>query len=152
MHEHERELLSWEAMLRMDADALRQFAAEHFPQITGDWWSLELVEESGVTLRQHVNERSLRPGGTVSGPTLMALADLAMYFLVLSRIGPVPLAVTTNLNINFLRRPALADVRARAEMLKLGRRLAVGQITMCSIGDAAPIAHATSTYSIPPLP
>ena len=92
----------------------------------------------------------LRPGGTVSGPTLMALADFAMYVVLLSRIGPVGLAVTVNLNINFLRKGHPGqDVLAAARLLKLGKRLAVGEVTMLSGTSPDPIAHVTSTYSIP---
>jgi len=92
----------------------------------------------------------LRPGGTISGPTLMALADFAMYIVLLSAIGPVGLAVTTSLNINFLRRGAPGhDVLAAARILKLGKRLAVGEIKLFSDGETEPCAHATSTYSIP---
>ena len=80
----------------------------------------------------------------------MTLADMAMYSLLLAMIGPVALAVTTNLNINFLRKPAPADIIAKAEMLKLGQRLAIGAVTMFSEGDKDPVAHATVTYSIPP--
>jgi len=81
---------------------------------------------------------------------LMTIADTAMYYLVLGMIGPVALALTTNLNINFLRAPRLADIIAEAEMLKLGKRLAVGQVTIYSDGNDDPVAHVTVTYSIPP--
>ncbi len=92
----------------------------------------------------------LRPGGTVSGPTLMALADYAMYAVLLSAIGPVGLAVTTNLNINFLRKGAPGqDLFAAAKILKLGRRLAVGEVSLTSGTLPDPIAHVTATYSIP---
>jgi uncharacterized protein (TIGR00369 family) len=92
----------------------------------------------------------LRPGGTVSGPTLMALADCAMYVVLLSAIGPVGLAVTTNLNINFLRKGAPGhDILAAARILKLGKRLAVGEVNLLSGISSDPIAHVTSTYSIP---
>ena len=92
----------------------------------------------------------LRPGGTVSGPTLMALADCAMYVVLLSAIGPVGLAVTTNLNINFLRKgQPRQDVLAAAKLLKLGKRLAVGEVNLLSGTSADPIAHVTATYSIP---
>jgi uncharacterized protein (TIGR00369 family) len=92
----------------------------------------------------------LRPGGTVSGPTLMALADFAMYVVLLSAIGPVGLAVTTNLNINFLRKGQPGrDVLAAARLLKLGKRLAVGEVNLLSGGSPDPIAHVTATYSIP---
>ena len=93
----------------------------------------------------------LRPGGTVSGPTLMALADCAMYVVLLSAIGPVGLAVTTNLGINFLSKaPAGHDVIAEARLMKLGKRLAVGEVTLFSAAGADPVAHVTATYSIPP--
>ena len=92
----------------------------------------------------------LRPGGTISGPMLMGLADLAMYAVVLSAVGRVELAVTTNLNINFLRKPAAVDVIAEARMLKLGKRLAVGEVELFSEGDPDMVAHVTATYSIPP--
>jgi len=113
-------------------------------------FKIEEVAEGSVRIRLLYHELYLRPGGTISGPALMALADSAMYSLLLAMIGPVPLAVTTNLNINFLRKPAPLDVIAKAEMLKLGRRLAVGSVTMYSDGDDEPVAHATVTYSIPP--
>jgi acyl-coenzyme A thioesterase PaaI-like protein len=92
----------------------------------------------------------LRPGGTISGPTMMALTDFTMYVALLSAIGWVPLAVTTQLNINFLRRPEPVDLIAEGRLLKLGKRLAVGEVVMRSNGQPEPIAQATSTYSIPP--
>ena len=95
-------------------------------------------------------EKSTRPGGTIAGPTLMMLADVAMYIAVLASIGWVPLAVTTNLNINFLKKPAPGALLAECEILKLGKRLAVGSVTIYAEGDDEPVAHATSTYSIPP--
>jgi uncharacterized protein (TIGR00369 family) len=101
-------------------------------------------------MRVGVTDRHLRPGGTVSGPALMTIADTAMYYLVLGMIGPVALALTTNLNMNFLRAPKLGDIIAETEMLKLGKRLAVGQVTIYSDGSDEPVAHATVTYSIPP--
>jgi len=119
---------------------------------------LESIAASGVVMRAAYNEEYLRPGGTVSGPVMMALADAAMYALVLSRIGPVELAVTTNLSINFLSRPLPGDIIAQARLLKLGKRLAVGEVSLYSdsvLGSSerlndAPVAHVTSTYSIPP--
>ena len=91
----------------------------------------------------------MRPGGTVSGPTMMELADFAMYVAVFSAIGPQPLAVTTNLNINFLRKPTRADLIADARLMKVGKRLAVGEVTIYSEGTDEPVAHVTATYSIP---
>ncbi|MEE3086898.1 MAG: PaaI family thioesterase [Pseudomonadota bacterium] len=98
-----------------------------------------------------VREQDLRPGGTVSGPTMMALADTALYVALLREIGLVSLAVTTSLNFNFLRKPvADRDLLAECKLLKQGKSLAVGEVTICSEGDEAPVAHATGTYSIPP--
>lgn len=104
-----------------------------------------------VRLRAEYSERFLRPGGTIAGPVMMGLADAALYALVLSRIGPVELAVTTQLSINFLRKPAPGDVIADAKMLKLGKRLAVGEVSLFSASEPSgePVAHATGTYSIP---
>jgi uncharacterized protein (TIGR00369 family) len=92
----------------------------------------------------------LRPGGTVAGPALMALADFTLYAVVLSVIGPVEGAVTTSLTMNFLRRPTPGDVIADGRMIKCGKRLAYGEVTLYSKGDADPVAHATATYAIPP--
>jgi uncharacterized protein (TIGR00369 family) len=92
----------------------------------------------------------LRPGGTIAGPVLMALADYAMYAVTLSMIGQVALAVTTNLSINFLRKPGPRDVLAEARMLKLGKRLAVSEVALRSDGEVDLVAHVTGTYSIPP--
>lgn len=98
----------------------------------------------------HCDERTVRPGGTVAGPALMALADVCMYAVVLGLIGRVELAVTTNLNINFLRKPPIAPVIAEGRILKLGKRLAVGEVLLRSEGGADLVAHVTGTYSIPP--
>src|SRR6201993_3159797 len=113
-------------------------------------FAIEAVWERGCRVRQAFRQRSVRPGGTISGPTMMALADFAIYVAVLAAIGPVPLAVTINLNINFLRKAARRDLIAEARLLKLGKRLATGEVTICSHGETEPVAHATSTYSIPP--
>lgn len=137
-------------MLAMTAEDLDRFLKTEFPEINHFDLRIEEVREDGVRLRLPYHARHLRPGGTVSGPTLMALADSGLYLAILSRIGPVALAVTTNLNINFLRRPGQADVIAEARLLKLGRRLAVGEVTLTSDGQDEPVAHATITYSIPP--
>jgi uncharacterized protein (TIGR00369 family) len=95
------------------------------------------------------HEQTLRPGGTISGPAMFALADIAMYAALLARIGPRPLAVTTSLNINFLRKPKPGDMIADATILKLGKRLAMGEIGLHSDGEDDLAAHATATYSIP---
>jgi uncharacterized protein (TIGR00369 family) len=111
--------------------------------------SIEEIWHGGARIRQAYREDFIRPGGTISGPTMMALADFAMYLAVLAAIGPVPLAVTTNLSINFLRRPGAADLLAEAKLMKLGKRLAVGDVAIRSVGGVELVAHATSTYSIP---
>ncbi len=116
----------------------------------GSCLSGERVEAESVTGRHRYNDQMIRPVGTISGPTMMALADFAMYVAVLAAIGPVPLAVTINLNINFLRKPAQTDLLAEARLMKLGKRLAVGEVALYSQGEADMVAHATGTYSLPP--
>jgi len=108
------------------------------------------IGEGTAVLRMPTSARQLRPGGTVSGPAMMALADAAMYAALLGRIGPVKLAVTTSFNANFLHRPEPADLIAEASVLKLGKRLAVIEVTVRSEGFDAAVAHMTGTYSIPP--
>jgi uncharacterized protein (TIGR00369 family) len=134
----------------MSVEELEQFLDSHFSDMAQRAVSVERVEEKYAQVRLRYHDRHLRPGGTIAGPSLMMLADMAMYMALLGMIGPVALAVTTNLNINFLRKPAQADVIGECKLLKLGKRLAVGEVTMYSEGDAEPVAHATVTYSIPP--
>jgi uncharacterized protein (TIGR00369 family) len=133
---------------------LENFLRTEFPQVFNDTSGLSIEDlwHGGARVRQTYREAFIRPGGTISGPTMMALADFAMYIAVLSAIGPVPLAVTTNLSINFLRRPAAADIVADAALMKLGKRLAVGEVAIRSAGEADVVAHVTSTYSIPARP
>ena len=136
----------------LSADDIAKLLHAEFPQAfyPGCGHSIERVEHGDVRVRWAFDESSLRPGGTVSGPTMMELADFAMYVAVFSAIGPQPLAVTTNLNINFLRKPGPRDLIGEARLFKLGKRLAVGEVTMVSLGDPEVVAHATGTYSIPP--
>jgi uncharacterized protein (TIGR00369 family) len=136
----------------MTVEELERFFLAEFPQVfhAESGLAIEAVWERGCRVRQAFRQRSVRPGGTISGPTMMALADFAMYVAVLAAIGPVPLAVTINLNINFLRKAAPRDLLAQARLLKLGKRLATGEVTICSQGETEPVAHVTSTYSIPP--
>ena len=137
----------------MSVEALEDFMAREFPQMRegGALTRIEAVGPGFARLRLAFAERNLRPGGTVSGPAMMALADYAMYAAVLAHIGPVALAVTTNLSINFLRKPRPAEIIGEARLLKLGRALAVGEIGMWQEGaEDDPVAHAVSTYSIPP--
>jgi uncharacterized protein (TIGR00369 family) len=130
---------------------LVRFLRNEFPQVfkAGSGLSIEEIWHGGAQVRQAYREDFIRPGGTISGPIMMALADFAMYVAVLAAIGPVPLAVTTNLSINFLRRPSAADLLAEAKLMKLGKRLAVGDVAIRSAGGMELVAHATSTYSIP---
>src|SRR6266513_2857193 len=103
---------------------------------------IEDAWHGGCRIRRKFNEKSLRPGGTISGPTMMALTDFAMYVAILASIGPVPLAVTTNLNINFLRKPAARDLIAEVKLIKLGKRLAVGEVEIFCDGEDEMVAHA----------
>jgi uncharacterized protein (TIGR00369 family) len=136
--------------LKMDRDALNAFLARDFGQVSEEL-VVERAEAGGVTLRLRVSERHLRPGGTVSGPSMFGLADVALYLAILSRLGPVALAVTTNASIDFMRKPAAGrDVLAEGRLLKLGRVLAVGDALLFSEGSAEPVARASMTYSIPP--
>ena len=136
--------------LKMDRDALTQFLQRDFGQVAADF-AVDRVDAGGVTLRLRVAERHLRPGGTVSGPSMFGLADVALYLAILSRLGPVALAVTTNASMDFMRKPVAGrDVLAEARLLKLGRVLAVGDALLFSEGEAAPVARASMTYSIPP--
>jgi len=130
---------------------LESFLRNEFPQVfkAGSGLSIEEIWHGGAQVRQAYREDFIRPGGTISGPTMMALADFAMYVAVLSSIGVVPLAVTTNLSINFLRKPSAADLLAEAKLMKLGKRLAVGEVAIRLAGGVELVAHATSTYSIP---
>jgi uncharacterized protein (TIGR00369 family) len=135
----------------MSVPELERFLAAEFPQGFNEKTGLTIEEvwHGGSRVRQAYKPRFIRPGGTISGPTMMALADCTMYVGLLASIGPVPLAVTTSLNINFLRKPAAGDLVAECRLLKLGKRLAVGEVTIHSHGVDEPVAHATSTYSIP---
>jgi uncharacterized protein (TIGR00369 family) len=136
---------------RMTVAELEAFLRAELPHaFRYESFSIEHADGRTCRIRLGVDETMLRPGGTVSGATLMALADCAMYVVLLSAIGPVGLAVTTNLNINFLRKgPAGQDVLAEARLLKLGKRLAVGEVSLLSGISPDPIAHVTATYSIP---
>lgn len=136
--------------LKMDLDALREFMTSHFPQVAEDF-VIEAVAPMEITVRMHVSDRNLRPGGTVSGPSMFSLADVSIYLAILAMIGPQALAVTTNCSIDFMRKPAAGkDLIARARLHKLGRALAVGDVLLFSEGVEAPVARAGLTYSIPP--
>jgi uncharacterized protein (TIGR00369 family) len=135
---------------KVSAAELAEMARENVPLVGALAMEVESVLPGSVTIRVPYREEFVRPGGTISGPVLMAVADFAMYGVVLSLIGRVDLAVTTNLSINFLRRPPPGDVVARARILKLGKRLAVGEVLLHAGEQEDLVAHVTSTYSIPP--
>lgn len=131
---------------------LAVFLAREFPQVKDDF-VIERLTREGIVVRLRVTDRHLRPGGTVSGPSLFALADVCVYLAILARVGPVALAVTTNGGIDFLRKPAAArDLIGEARLLKLGRVLAVGDVLIRPDGAADLVARASMTYSLPPNP
>ena len=133
----------------MTPDDLHRFLKDEFPGEPPNI-TVDSVDDTTIRVRQVTEDKHLRPGGTISGPTMMGLTDFAMYVAILASVGPVPLAVTTNLNINFLRKPAQRDLIADVKLIKLGKRLAVGDVAIYSEGDDEMVAHATATYSIPP--
>lgn len=136
--------------IEMDQAALNAFLEAEFPQVAADL-RVDQVHAEGVDLRLMVKESHLRPGGTVSGPTMFGLADVGIYLAILSRIGPVALAVTTNASIDFMRKPeAGRDMIARCRLLKLGRQLAVADALLYSEGSDDAVARCSMTYAIPP--
>lgn len=136
--------------LAMDKSALAAFLQAEFSQVADDF-TIEEVREMGILVRLNVDERHLRPGGTVSGPSMFALADVSIYLAVLAMVGPKALAVTTNISMDFMRKPAAAtDLLCDCRLLKLGRSLAVGDCLIRSEGMEAPVARASMTYAIPP--
>lgn len=139
---------------KMTAAELDAYLDEVFPQLHygGRTFFVEAVGPMSARMRCNYHEKHLRPGGTLSGPTMMALADLALYAAILAQIGPVPLAVTTSLSYNFLRKPAPVALIGECRLLKLGRRLAVGEVAIRSQGESELVCHATGTYSIPAGP
>lgn len=137
-------------MTKITPREFEELAREHVPYVGTLGPRVTRLDAGEVEVRLPFHDDFLRPGGTVSGPVLMGLADLAMYAMVLSLVGRVELAVTTNLTCNFLRRPQPAAVIAKGRILKLGKRLAVGEVALYSDGDSEMVAHVTATYSIPP--
>jgi uncharacterized protein (TIGR00369 family) len=137
---------------KLERQELTELLRAEFPEMFNaeSGYAIEKVWHGGAVVRRHFETSSLRPGGTLSGATMMALADFAMYVAVLAAIGWVPLAVTTNLTINFLKKPAPRDLLAEVRLIKLGKRLAVGDVGIRSEGDEDLVAHVTTTYSIPP--
>jgi len=136
--------------LKMSKDELQAFLTAEFPQVNGKYMIQDLAPLQ-ITVRMNITDANLRPGGTISGPSMFGLADISMYLAILAMIGPQALAVTTNCSIDFMRKPAAGvDMIGKAKVLKLGRVLAVGDVLLFSEGQAAPVARAGMTYSIPP--
>ena len=136
--------------IMMDADALAVFMKDVFKQVADDF-DIDHVGETDLTTRLLVSDRHLRPGGTVSGPSIFALADVSAYLMTLARIGPKALAVTTNCSIDFMRKPeAGVDLIAKTRLLKLGKLLSVCDVLVFSDGMEQPVARASLTYAIPP--
>ncbi|WP_071673275.1 PaaI family thioesterase [Nioella nitratireducens] len=136
--------------LAMDKTALAAFLTAEFPQVAADF-VIEDLRDMQITVRLMVDDVHLRPGGTVSGPSMFALADVSVYLAVLAMIGPKALSVTTNISMDFMRKPAAgADLICETRLLKLGRMLAVGDCLIRSEGQEAPVARASMTYAIPP--
>ncbi len=137
-------------MGKIGIDEFQQLIDQELPLVKLFGIKTTGISHGSATLRMHFNPDLIRPGGTIAGPALMALADATLYAVVLGMIGRVELAVTTSLNINFLRKPPQADVIAKGRILKLGKRLAVGEVLLYSDGMDEPVAHVSGTYSIPP--
>ncbi|KZY38582.1 thioesterase [Roseovarius sp. HI0049] len=136
--------------LKMTAGEIAAYLDEVFPQVDGQF-TIEELGEMRVRVRLNVSEAHLRPGGTVSGPSVFALADVSVYIAILGMIGPKGMTVTTNCSIDFMRKPAAnTDLIAECRLLKLGRVLAVGEVLIFSDGGTDPVARASLTYSIPP--
>ncbi|EAU41217.1 Phenylacetic acid degradation-related protein:Thioesterase superfamily [Fulvimarina pelagi HTCC2506] len=133
-------------------DATNAFLHEHFPELAEALPGLSVAEVAPrrAVLKLKTDKRHLRPGGTVSGPTLFTIADVTGWLSILTAIGPKALTVTTNLNINFLKKPQPGAIIGRGQVLKLGSRLAVTEVSMINESDGEIVAHATATYSIPP--
>ena len=134
----------------MSAPDLQAFLAREFPDIDRLGFLVERVDERSITLRLPAESAMIRPGGTISGPTMFSLADVTVWLLILAQIGPVALAVTTSVGMNFLRKPPPGDLVAEGELLKLGRRLAIGHVRLHAEGSRDLVADASITYSIPP--
>ena len=136
--------------LVMDVSQLNKFLADVFPQVK-DEFQVESLTLSMMTTRMFIGEQHLRPGGTISGPAMFSLADVSIYLLTISRIGPKALAVTTNISMDFMRKPQHGrDLIAHSRLLKLGHSLSVGDTLIFSDKMTEPVARASMTYSIPP--
>ena len=127
---------------------LENFLEKEFPQVSSNFKILNSKPNS-LSMLMHISDEHLRPGGTVSGPTMFLLADVSFYLATLSMIGPKSLTVTTNCSINFLRKPNISDLISESRVLKIGKTLSVGDVLIYSEGIKEPVAHASLTYSIP---
>ena len=137
-------------MVDITVEEIELLTLESLPFAVDYGFRVDSLGSGTSTVHAPYQESFLRPGGTISGPVIMGLADYALYVAILTKIGLVELAVTTNFNINFLKRPEPGDLLAVASVIKIGKRLAVGEIEVYLDGEESMIAHATSTYSIPP--
>ncbi len=133
----------------MSIDALHRLMEREFPQV-GEQFVITEIRADGLCLRMRIDDSHLRPGGTVSGPSMFALADCAFYLATLAMIGPEALTVTTNCAIDFMRKPPPGDLLGEARILKLGQSLSVGDVIIHGLDDPRPLARASLTYSIPP--
>ena len=127
---------------------LENFLEKEFPQVSNNFKILN-TKPNSLSMLMHISDEHLRPGGTVSGPTMFLLADVSFYLATLSIIGPKSLTVTTNCSINFLRKPNISDLISETRVLKIGKTLSVGDVLIYSEGIKEPVAHASLTYSIP---
>jgi uncharacterized protein (TIGR00369 family) len=136
--------------LKMSGEEIMFLLIKTFPQ-QAQFFEIDELSENSLVVRHKIDDRHLRPGGTISGPTMFSLADISLYILTLSRIGPVSLAVTTNCSMDFMRKPEPgSDLIAKTRLLKLGKNLCVGDVLIFSEGLEKPVARASMTYSIPP--
>ncbi len=129
-------------------DKIAEFMKTDFPQAK---CTIDSVGDRTAVVRQTIGFDELRPGGTVSGPVLMTVADCALYVAILGEIGIIPLAVTTSLSVNFMRKPSSEkDIIGKCSLLKVGKTLIVGEVSLYSEGDPEAVAHVVGTYAIPP--
>ena len=137
-------------MSKVSIEAFNRIIASELPSTADSGVYLRSIDPGKAEMVLPYSDHSIRPGGTIAGPFMMMLADVCMYAVVLSLLGEIKLAVTTSLNINFVRKPANSDLIAHGSIIKMGKRLAVLEVSIFSEGEI--VAHATGTYSIPPHP
>ncbi|MBL4784707.1 MAG: PaaI family thioesterase [Cohaesibacteraceae bacterium] len=139
--------------LKLSCQDVSSLLDEIFPQLLegGKSYFVDWIKPGETQMRLVADQRHLRPGGTVSGPALMALADVSAYVIILATLGPVALAVTTSLNINFMAKPGPGDILGHCKVMKFGKRLVVVEVDIFAENQTELVAHATATYSIPPV-